>query len=267
MRRNNLSRRSKSLPFEKRIIALSSFVALISCFLPWYGINSRVINEWWNAFGSIGSVAGYIVASFAVVMIALIVLPLIKPEFDIAQKLPLKESSLFLFLSAQSFFVTVIFIPVYAQYSLINATSSGTRFGLYVALIATLASSVFALSYHKRLSESNDRQPEFAKVPRTQRSVNYWQREDENGQEIEEEEEEFQQEAMFEESPEEGENFEEASLPDSPLAETDISETGISEAPVAEQNVSVPLQGSVMAPRSEGDSEREGEEPDQIGML
>jgi len=152
MRRKGFARRLQNLPKEKQMIALASIVTFISCFLPWYGINSRVINEWWNAFGSIGSVAGYIIASFALLSLAIILFPVLKSDLNLQQRLPMKESSLLVFLNAQSLFVALLFIPVYAQYSLINATNSGSRFGIYLALISTLFGSIVSYSYHQMLS-------------------------------------------------------------------------------------------------------------------
>lgn len=196
MRRKNFIRRAKTLPTEKKIIMASSILVFISCFLPWYGINSRVINEWWNAFGSIGSVAGYLIAGFSLLSLALILLPSLRPGFDIEQKLPLKESSLLLFLSGQSFFVTLVFIPVYAQYSLINAANSGARFGLYLALLGSLISSISALSYRQKNLKESLSQPEFAKVPRAQRDLSEWENEEPESDEVEEVSE-YEQETMF----------------------------------------------------------------------
>lgn len=223
-------------------MAIASVVMLVSCFLPWYGINSRVINEWWNAFGSIGSVAGYIIATFSLIILAVILLPVMKPDFDMQKRLPWKESSLLLFLSSQSLFISLIFIPVYTQYSLINATNSGTRFGIYITLIAALVASIVALSYSKKVSENNLRQPDFAKVPRPHRAVNYWQKEDEGFVE-EESEEGFEQEAMFEESPESHSESGEESLSAEPELETALEK------------------------ETEPESEVLAEESDQPGML
>lgn len=184
------------MPPEKKVIATAAIVTLVSCFLPWYGINSRVINEWWNAFGSIGSVAGYVVLSFSVAILAIILLPVLKPQMDIKKKLPFRESSLLIFFSGQSFFISLIFIPVYSQYSLINATNSGTRFGIYLALLSTLISTIVALAYQRK-NERLSLQEDFATVPRTQRNINDWDAENEEEPQLEEAEEEIEQEAMF----------------------------------------------------------------------
>ncbi|MGE3279239.1 MAG: hypothetical protein AB7J40_05675 [Candidatus Altimarinota bacterium] len=193
MRKKQLSQRIKALEPEKKIIALASLASLIACFLPWYGINSRVINEWWNAFGSIGSVAGYVISTFAVFSLGVVLAQLLKPEWNLQQKLILKESTLLLFLNAQSFFVTLLFIPVYAQYSLINASNSGTRFGIYTALVSTLVASVVSFAYHKRMEKNASLQKDFANVPRSHRSVNEWEQEESS----EEYSEAVQQETMF----------------------------------------------------------------------
>lgn len=205
MRRKNFSSRFRALPVEKKILAVASLVTLVSCFLPWYGINSRVINEWWNAFSSIGSVAGYLVTVLSLVSLGLLMLPVIKPEWDLSKKLPMKETSLLIFLNAQSLFVTLIFIPVYAQYSLINATNSGTRFGIYIALISTLVSAVAALSYQRRAEKLDSRLQEFAQVPRSHRAVDDWSQEENLDAEQDQDENlaENEQETIFMENQEE----------------------------------------------------------------
>jgi hypothetical protein len=193
MRKKQLGHRIKALDLEKKVLSATSMLAIVACFLPWYGINSRVIaNGWWNAFGSIGSVAGYVVTLFALATLGIISLQVLKPEWNIQQKLMFKESSILLFLSAQSFFVTLLFIPVYSQYSLINASSSGTRFGIYIALISALISAITAFAYQKRTEKTASMQAGFASVPRTHRAVDEW------GQtETETVEEEVGQETMF----------------------------------------------------------------------
>ena len=207
MRRNSFPSRFKALPVEKKIITIVSLGVLISCFLPWYGINSRVINEWWNAFGSIGSVAGYIVASFAILSLAMILLPTLKPNWNLLDKFPWKESSILFFLNGQSFLVILFFIPVYAQYSLINATSSGTRFGIYLALAGTLIATIMSLSYQRRALREDNKQAEFAKVPREHRDLSNWEQESDNTETEEElaqnEELEEEQESIFSELSEE----------------------------------------------------------------
>lgn len=200
MRKRQLSYRINTLDTEKKVLAIASFATIVACFLPWYGINSRVINEWWNAFSSIGSVAGYALTIFSLATLTLIALPLLKPEWEIEKKLPFKSTSLMLLFSAQSFFVTLLFIPVYAQYSLLNASSSGTRFGMYVALVSTLASSIFAYAYQRKMEKNPSASEEFANVPRTHQGINEWS-ENEPEEQAEEdlmESENVEQETMFE---------------------------------------------------------------------
>lgn len=195
MRSSSFTSRFKALQPEKKILIVTSAVAAIACFLPWYGINSRVINEWWNAFGSIGSVAGYIVFAFSVCSLIGLVTPLIRSELDIFKKLPISDTSAYMFLNGQSFFVSLLFIPVYSQYSLINATNSGTRFGLYVALVSTLIGTIVATAYHKRKERLDIRTQEFASVPRAQKSLNEWSNEEVEPAMMSDE---FEQEEMFE---------------------------------------------------------------------
>lgn len=192
MRKKQFSHRIASLDSEKKVIAITNILSLVACFLPWYGINSRVINEWWNAFSSIGSVAGYMIALFSLVSLGIIFTQVLKPEWDVQQKLFFKESSVLFFLGAQSVFVTLMFIPVYAQYSLINASNSGTRFGIYVALVSSLVTTIVSLAYLKRMEKSGSMQKDFASMPRTHRAVDEWGQE-----ETENTLEEIEQETMF----------------------------------------------------------------------
>jgi len=196
MRRKQLSHRIRSLEVEKKVVFLATLGTLIACFLPWYGINSRVIpNGWWNAFGSIGAVAGYVITLFSVSIIGLMAVQLLKPEWNVQQKLPVKESSFFLFLSAQSLFVALLFIPIYNQYSVINASNSGTRFGIYVALATTLVAALASWAYQKRMEKTSP-QKDFATIPRTHRAVNEWGQE-EGVEDYSSEAEDVQQENMF----------------------------------------------------------------------
>jgi hypothetical protein len=199
MRRKTLINRVKAVSLERKVLSVSSILTLTACFMPWYGINSRVINEWWNAFGSIGSVAGYIVLSFSLASLALLALPVMtQSEISIGKHLPFRESTLLVFLQGQSFFVSLLFIPVYSQYSLINATNSGTRFGLYVALLSTLVGTLFAISHYRKGGDLLTRNIQFTKVPQTQRSLNQW--DDESGEDLVSEENERQEEVFVQET-------------------------------------------------------------------
>ena len=196
MRHKKFSNRVKALSNEKKILGLAAVISLVSCFLPWYGINSRVINEWWNAFGSIGSVAGYMVMAFSIAALAIIMLPVIKPGIDLQKRLPVQESSLLMFLFGQSFFTTLLFIPVYAQYSLINATNSGTRFGIYITLVSSLVATLVAIGNQRKGERLEMVQQDFATVPRAQRSIAEWD-EEESEEEAAVEAQGFEQEEMF----------------------------------------------------------------------
>lgn len=185
------------MSLEHKILGIVSLTSMIACFFPWYGINSRVVNQWWNAFGSIGSVAGYIVFSFALISFLLVAVPAIKPQLKLTSKLPVSDAALLTFLQLQSFFVSLIFIPVYSQYSLINATNSGTRFGIYIALLSTLVGTIVGLSSHRKQDQLQMRSENFANVPRQQHSLNEWDQVNDQDQQIEDQEM-LQQEAMFE---------------------------------------------------------------------
>lgn len=198
MRRQSIMSRLQSLSAEKKVLVLTSFITLLACFMPWYGINSRVVNEWWNAFNSIGSVAGYVVTIFSLFVLLHLLLPIIKPEWDFSKKFPWSDSSLLLFFSGQSFMVTLLFIPVYAQYSLINATNSGTRFGIYLALISSLIGTISALIAKKKEEPALLHQSQFAKMRGSHRSVSELYQEDER--ESSEAMQSYEQEQMFNEN-------------------------------------------------------------------
>lgn len=199
MRRKTIMKRIQAMPLERKVLAISAIVTLASCFMPWYGINSRVINEWWNAFGSIGSVAGYIVFAFSLLSLAMVAVPALI-ESEIQKKMPVKETALHVFLQGQSFFVALLFIPVYSQYSLINATNSGTRFGLYVALISTFVGTLVAMSQHRKREQLGAR-ANFASVPSPQRTLHEWEEEESSYDTEETEEAELQEEMFTEEQP------------------------------------------------------------------
>lgn len=197
MRKKSFTNRLKDLAFEKKIMALASLATLVSCFLPWYGINSRVINEWWNAYSSIGSVAGYVITVLSLLSLGLLLAPVIRPEFDLEKKLPWKSTSLLILLNAQSLFVALLFVPIYAQFSLINASNSGARFGIYAAIISALVASVVAVIYQRKMEKQSGREQEFVSMPRAHRGVNDWEEvQDESSPETEMVEED--QETMFE---------------------------------------------------------------------
>ncbi len=145
MRRRQIINRLQDLPLEEKLILLGAIATIVSCFLPWYGINSRVINEWWNAFSSIGSVAGgFLVASSSLLLI-LVLTPVFITGADISKRFPWGKHQISTFLAGQNAFVALLFIPVYSQYALATASNSGVRFGLYSALLSSLVTSVSAL--------------------------------------------------------------------------------------------------------------------------
>lgn len=171
LRKRTFTQRLRALPVEKQIMAMMNVITILACFLPWYGINSPIISESWNAFNSIGLVAGYLLLTFSLLSLFIIVGPAIREEFDLGKKLPFSDTSQFLFLNGQSVFVTLIFIPVFSQYSFLYETSSSTRFGIYLALISTFIAFIFALSYRKKGSLTESREDEFFNIPRTHREL------------------------------------------------------------------------------------------------
>lgn len=184
MRRKKFINRVKGMALERKVLTASAFLTLIACFMPWYGINSRVINEWWNAFGSIGAIAGYVVLAFSLLSLTLLTIPVLtNSEMNLGKRLPFRESAVHVFFQGQSFFVTLLFIPVYSQYSLINATNSGTRFGLYLALFSTLIGTIVAIAHHRKGEELQMHSEDFEAVPQPQRSIHEWEEEDQEDDE------------------------------------------------------------------------------------
>ncbi|MDF2378989.1 MAG: hypothetical protein P1V18_02060 [Candidatus Gracilibacteria bacterium] len=147
-RKNTISRNFRRLAAEKKVILFSASLTLISCFMPWYGSNSRLlINRIdWNAFDNIGSIGGYLISSFAIITLALVVAPMVFEGINLTKKLPFRESSIVLFLSGQSAFISFLFTAIYSQYALVQSANSSTRFGLYMALSSSLITAVAALT-------------------------------------------------------------------------------------------------------------------------
>jgi hypothetical protein len=167
--RRNFKKRFKTLKGEQKTLLFASLTSIVGCFLPWYGISSRVINEWWSGFGSIGFIAGYTISLFAFSLILLTLLPL----WDIKPQLPWKSEKLQVFFSAQAFFIALLFLAVYAQYSIYDSPNSSIRFGIYVTIASTAIASISALIIAKnadkgRISFST---PELMNVPRHHQGI------------------------------------------------------------------------------------------------
>jgi hypothetical protein len=167
--RRNFMSRIKRLKGEEKVMLVGAIVTIVSCFMPWYGISSRVINEWWNGFGSIGSVAGYLIAFFALSVATLTVLP----ALDVKPKLPWKSEKITLFLSAQAMFLGLVFLVVYAQYSLYDSPNSSTRFGLYLTLVSSIIMFIASTVVHKNAERGHlsFSSPELVKVPRHHKTL------------------------------------------------------------------------------------------------
>lgn len=144
---------------ERKIIAIAALFSFVSCFLPWYGSNTRAaINQvLWNGFDNIGAVAGYLISAFSLATLLLVVFPLIDEKWDIAKKLPWKEGNVLFFLNAQSSFVAMIFIPVYSQYALSQFANSGSRFGLYMTLVSCGVAALASFVLLQREKREEDR--------------------------------------------------------------------------------------------------------------
>ncbi|GEM_PF-5846554 len=193
MRRKDLLSRARHLMTEKKVLAVSAFLTIVSCFLPWYGTGDM----WKSAFESVGAPGGYVIMLFSLGILALIATELWEKEW--LSSLPIKESVLHIFLSAQSFFVALIFIAVYGQYALLDVPNSSSRFGIYLSLFSSLVSSLAALSYHRAVISGRVKEQDFVTMPRTHRAVNEWQEEGEQQEEavMTEEMPVEQQETMF----------------------------------------------------------------------
>lgn len=155
-RKTTISRNFGRLAVEKKVILFSAFATFVSCFMPWYGSNSRLlINRIdWNAFDNIGSVGGYLISGFALITLSMVTLPIFVDGLSLTKKLPVRESSLLLFLSGQSAFVSLLFIAIYSQYALLQSANSSTRFGLYITLVSSLITSVATLTMMQKEKRS-----------------------------------------------------------------------------------------------------------------
>lgn len=174
-RRNILTQLQRLKPEQKLLLA-GSLTTILGCFLPWYGISSRVVSEWWSGFGNIGSVAGYFISFFAITIIALTLLPL----WDVKMKFPWSNEKISLAFASQILLLSLVFIVVYAQYAIYDSPNSSTRFGLYVTLVASILTFLGALANVKSAERTylGFNQQELARVPRQHKGL------EERGQEL-----------------------------------------------------------------------------------
>jgi hypothetical protein len=168
-KRRSYMRRLNKLPTEQKILVAGALTIIIACFLPWYGISSRVISQWWSGFGNIGSVAGYSISLLALGIILLTVLP----AWDVKIKLPWKNEHISIALAAEATFLTLVFMLVYAQYSLYDSPSSSIRFGLYTALIAAVATFIASMVTAKNTEKGRPslHNADLVKMPRHHREL------------------------------------------------------------------------------------------------
>lgn len=137
-RRKTLLSLLHRLSFEEKLIGISSLLTIFACFLPWYGITSRIMDQWWNGFSNIGYIVGYVIFVIALVS----AYALIAPVFSLPVPRLLGHKLSHLVLHGEASFLLVLLSFVYARYTVFDAPGSSVRFGLYMALISSFIGAV-----------------------------------------------------------------------------------------------------------------------------
>ncbi len=126
------------LSFEEKLIGISSLLTIFACFLPWYGITSRIMDQWWNGFSNIGYIVGYVVFVIALAS----AYALVAPIFSLPVPKFLRHTLSHLVLHGEASFLLILLSFVYARYTVFDAPGSSVRFGLYMALISSFIGAV-----------------------------------------------------------------------------------------------------------------------------
>lgn len=164
-RRKSFIQQLNRLSFEEKIIGAASLVTVVACFLPWYGISSRIMDQWWNGFSNIGYVIGYVV--FLVALAALY--GILAPLFSLPIPKILERKFSYLALHGESAFLLTILSFIYAKYTVFDAPGSSVRFGLYTALIASFVGAIAGyVLWKKHVTDLRKKglQEDFIKMPR-----------------------------------------------------------------------------------------------------
>ena len=198
-RRKSFTHLLGRLSFEEKLIGAASLVTVIACFLPWYGITSRIMNQWWNGFSNIGYVVGYVVFLTALAALYGVVAPL----FSLPTPKILSRKFSYLVLHGESTFLLIILSFIYAKYTVFDAPGSSVRFGLYTALIASFAGAVAGyMLWKKHVADLRKKglQEDFIQMPRTRNEYTEIEMEPEmNDQPVVNEQETFMAEEKIEE--------------------------------------------------------------------
>lgn len=153
------------LSFEEKLIGAASLVTIVACFLPWYGISSRVMEQWWNGFSNIGYIIGYTVFIIAAISLYSIAAPL----FSLPNLKVFEQKMIHLLLHGEASFLLVLLSFVYARYTVFDAPGSSVRFGLYTALIASFIGAVSGyVMWRKHIMDLRKKgiQEDFIHMPR-----------------------------------------------------------------------------------------------------
>jgi hypothetical protein len=165
-RRKSFTHLLGRLSFEEKLIGAASLVTAIACFLPWYGISSRIMDQWWNGFSNIGYVVGYVVFLTALAVLYGITAPL----FSLPTPKILARKFSYLVLHGESTFLLIILSFIYARYTIFDAPGSSVRFGLYTALIASFVGAISGyMLWKKHVADLRKKglQEDFVQMPRT----------------------------------------------------------------------------------------------------
>lgn len=120
---------------EEKVAAIGSVVVLASTFMPWFSINSNVIEKGVVESGFAGHLG--IIGFVVFLLTGISIFNLVAEHMRI--KLPnlgYKKEKISLFLTGESAFLLLLTLAIYTKRSL-DFTNSEIRFGLYAALIGS----------------------------------------------------------------------------------------------------------------------------------
>ena len=164
-RKKSFIQQLNRLSLEEKIVGTASSAIIVACFFPWYGISSRIMNQWWNGFSNIGYVVGYMVFLAAITSLYAVVAPI----FSMPVPKILNKKTTHLFLHGEVAFLLVILSFIYARYTIFDAPGSSVRFGLYTALISSFVGSISGyVMWKKHVTDLKKKglQEDFIQMPR-----------------------------------------------------------------------------------------------------
>lgn len=139
MTRSTLLRSVRSLEIEEKILNLSSFIAMIGVFIPWFG------GEWfgepasWSGFQFYTSFIGLLVFIGHVFILSLTLIPIL--GYQIVR--PALRDLLRLIVSLECVLLTVVVWSVLTNISF-DRSQMQIRFGIYLTLVGSIITALYA---------------------------------------------------------------------------------------------------------------------------